>query len=364
MNIDKEYMDGQKQKNFFSSLPSFDKKNTHSLIIVGLAFLLVGGYGVAQNAQGYDVSIGQNGIEIYSGSLDVQGNDIESSGTTVFDGSAGQIATAVVDYSAATASDVGLGNVENIALSTIGGNDITWDSNNNELDVDSSSIQSGTTASDVGLGSADNADELDLDGSESMNGNIDVGGNDITNMGDSVIGSDVAGVLDAVHTQTIDGVQWEMGRYLDPVEIRSEYGVVLKSDTDGGSGGSYECELRESDGVFECPQGKSWVHQINATHEAVYNSQESAKMRAVFEGSVYVESKKNVSLPQHFSQTVSDTEPLLRAVATPDKLTTVAVTEKTSEYIIIESTESVNVDYRVTGVRDGFENKQVIRKKK
>jgi hypothetical protein len=41
----------------------------------------------------------------------------------------------------------------------------------------------------------------------------------------------------------------------------------------------------------------------------------------------------------------------------------VAVTERTSDYVVIEASSDVDVDFRVTGIREGYEDKQVVRVK-
>jgi len=77
-------------------------KSPKYLSIAFLSILLIG-YGVSASTP--DVSFGQNGIEINTGGLDMGGGDITDGTTTIWDASTGNIATSVVDYSAATASD-------------------------------------------------------------------------------------------------------------------------------------------------------------------------------------------------------------------------------------------------------------------
>lgn len=115
---------------------------------------------------------------------------------------------------------------------------------------------------------------------------------------------------------------------------------------------------------LSCKEPKNWVHKINQTHVSYYTSQESARVRAVYEGKVsVVDGKVNVSLPNHFSSTVSDKNPLIRVQATPRSLVTVAVTERSDDWIVIEANtqEEVLVDYRVTGIREGYENRNIVR---
>lgn len=328
---------------------SFDRKNYTTVFIVVASILLLSGGAVAQVSSGYDVSIGQNGIEIGTGTLDVLGNDIESSGTTVFDGSAGQIATGVVDYTAATASDVGLGNVENIALSTVGGNDLTWNSGSSQLDVDSSSIQSGTTASDVGLGNVQNEAQVAESG-DTMSGELLMNENIDFDIGKTI--------------QWDNGNRAKITEQIGDLFIQANGIAYLESDSDSSSGGPYQCYVNESNGDWACDGSKSWIHDLGNGSEAFYTSQESPQVRAVYEGKKFVDGQTRVELPEHFSMTVSDSKPMLRSTATVQgKLAYAAVIEKTDDYIVLDSSEPSTVNYRITGIRDGYEDKQVVRPK-
>lgn len=297
------------QEKLSKSAPSFDRKNLSAALVIVFGLVLMTGYAATQVSAGYDVSIGQNGIEMGTGTLDVMGNDIESSGTTVFDGSAGQIATSVVNYSAATATDVGLGN-------------------------------------------ADNADELDLDGSESMGGNIDLGGNRITTIGKdddrSFIGTTT------VDAGAGDGTNGDL-------QIHSVDDVVL--DASGAT--DTRCILSDgTSGEFSCDVSKNWIHDLENGSEAFYTSQESPEVRAVYEGKAHVVDSKKIKLPEHFSITVSDSDPMLRAQATPQGTFTKAVVmDKTDDYIEIKVGEETDVNFRITGIREGYEDKQVVRPK-
>lgn len=146
--------------------------------------------------------------------------------------------------------------------------------------------------------------------------------------------------------------------------LYSEATVRLQADQDQSDGGPHTCDLDLS-GNWNCEGSKNWVHQLNDTHEVVYSSQESPEVRAVFEGQASVENGRvNVSLPAHFSGTVSDERPSLRVQVTPHELATVAVTERTDSWIMIKSSKDVAVDYRVTGIREGYEYKEVVRERK
>jgi len=148
------------------------------------------------------------------------------------------------------------------------------------------------------------------------------------------------------------------------VILEANGNVRFDADNDGNK---YNCWMAEADGSWNCDGTKNWVHSINSTHEAYYTSQESPEVRAVYEEQVSKESMNDnyerVSLPEHFSITVSDTQPMLRAQATPHELANVAVTERTDDYLVIESDSPTKVDFRVTGIRDGYEDKKVVREK-
>jgi hypothetical protein len=106
------------------------------------------------------------------------------------------------------------------------------------------------------------------------------------------------------------------------------------------------------------------MHDINSSHTAYYTAQESPQVRAVYEGNTTATNGRvNVSLPSHFEKTVSESKPMLRVQATPHELATVAVTERTDSWLVIEASKDVTVDYRVTGIREGYEDKDVVRKR-
>lgn len=365
-------------KNFVS----FDGKNLLAGVGLLALVLMVGGV-VAQAQSVPDVSVNSNGVTINTGSLDVNGNDIEDAGTTIFDAANGNIATGVVDYTAATASDVGLGNVENIALSTIGGNDISWDGTNNVLNVDSSTIQSGTTASDVGLGNVRNVDLSNTVGTglsynsntdrynvqdswidengDTINGNLDIGTEDtyIGSNNNNNILFNPSGTNYDVYDVLIQATSAS-----GEVAMVSADGPLFVADSDADSGGPYECRIQDNSGDFTCDGAKSWVHDLGNGSEAFYTSQESPMVRAVYEGQTTVENGANtLNLPSHFEKTVSDTNPMLRVQATPHELANVAVTSRSDSQITIEASKDVTVDYRVTGIREGYEDKQVVRPK-
>jgi len=115
---------------------------------------------------------------------------------------------------------------------------------------------------------------------------------------------------------------------------------------------------------------KNFVQSVNKTHEAVYTSQESPMPRAVIEGTEKIENgSATVDLPLHFEQVVSDKEPKLNVQVTSlgEKGMPVRVLEKSQQGFTVEQSvgepESFNIDYRVSGIREGHEQKVVVRKK-
>lgn len=107
---------------------------------------------------------------------------------------------------------------------------------------------------------------------------------------------------------------------------------------------------------------KNFVQDIGHGKEAVYTAQESPDVRAVVEGSVEVgPDGATISLPEHFDAVTSDENPDVTVQATPDELTQVACTSRSTAELEFETAEPCEVDYRVTAIREGHEDKQVVR---
>ena len=115
---------------------------------------------------------------------------------------------------------------------------------------------------------------------------------------------------------------------------------------------------------------KNFVQQVNESHEVVYTSQESPQVRAVLEstGSV-VNGTAVVELPRHFAQVVSDTRPSLLVQVTPvgQGSMPVRVLNTTQTGFVVEQMlgepRNFTVNYRITGIRDGYEDKQVVQQR-
>jgi len=454
---------------------SFEKRKA---VPLAAAFLIAVGIGSTATAD--------TGVEIYStnvtlngGDIGLGGGDIRDSGVVVWNSSQGFVPAASVEtspiQSGTTASDVGLGQVENEAqvaesgdtLSgtlNLGGNNLTssgttvYDSANGFVpaaSVEVNPIQSGTTSSDVGLGQVENEAQVaesgdKMTGALNMNGNtidsvatptdsddaaprswindnddfqqdtnadtecsgsdtflsgsgtcepdnfesdtndgylpddppssdVDMSGQDLDNVENldvndlSTHDTNEIDVFDDVVMDSNDDIEGDEGNRLDmgPGNIKLETTAdgfeQITLDADGGSqvtlrAAGEVCSLNSND--FSCSVAKNWIFSLNNTHSAYYSSQESPEVRAVYEGQAATSNGRvNVSLPSHFSKTVSDTRPSLRVQATPHSLSSVAVTERTDDYLVVESSKDVTVDYRVTGIREGYEDKQVVRKK-
>jgi hypothetical protein len=112
---------------------------------------------------------------------------------------------------------------------------------------------------------------------------------------------------------------------------------------------------------------KNFVQPINRTHTAVYTSQESADARAVIEGTDRTRNGRTaVSLPPHFTQVVSTDRPDLQIQITPYGPASLYVINTTTEQFWVErwqGQENVTFDYRVTGIRDGYEQKPVVQQR-
>jgi hypothetical protein len=115
---------------------------------------------------------------------------------------------------------------------------------------------------------------------------------------------------------------------------------------------------------------KNFVQDINSTHEAVYTSQESPNPRAVVEGTARLKNgETSVELPNHFTRVSSDTRPEIKVQATPLSTDTygIAVTRKATNKVrfeeLMNGDSDIRFDYRVTAIRDGYEDQKVVREK-
>lgn len=366
-----------------------------SLAIVGLALFGLLALGSTATGAGQEKKVSlNNGITLYNGAqLDTNGQDIVDAGATIWDSSAGQIPTAAINAAGLTwsdlgiskadvsKSDVGLSNVRDVDLSNTAGSFLSYSESNENYNVNSGSMswadlgvsQSDISASDVGLGNVENIALSAAGWSDIGISQSDVSASDVS-LGSVQNEAQVAENGDTMSGDlNMDGNDIDNPHIDDPftdleitggenVKISAGGSGVIELDGDGNTANT-ECTV-DGSGNINCDGSKNWVHRINSTHTATYTSQESPQVRAVFEGQTNLENGRiNVSLPSHFSKTVSDTEPKLRAHATPHTLATVAVTDRSHSWIVIEASKDVKVDYRVTGIRDGYEDKKVVQRK-
>jgi len=338
-------------KVLFSMSQESDSSSTRSRFslrhigLVSLAFLVL--------------MVGASGNVASSTGIDLNGKDIVDSGTVIWDGSTGEIPNEVIG----------------INLSTNAGNDLTWDSNNEEFDVESSNIQSGTTASDVGLGNVENTAAVNESG-DTMTGDLtfsfadlNMGGNFISSVGKmEADATEYGSSVISIETGDGDGVGENAVRFTTGGGTLAGFVSLNNSGNDlilsGDSNEADDNCVIDSDANIDCAGSKNWVHELNSTHKAVYTSQESPEVRAVFEGKAHVVDSKKIELPSHFSKTVSDSEPMLRAQVTPQgTFTKSVVMDKTDHYIEIKVGKETDVNFRITGIREGYEDKQVVRQK-
>jgi len=298
------------------------------LLAIGLVSTQAAGEKVA--------SIGENGIKLNTGSLMVNGNDITDSGTTIWDSSTGNVPSGVLDGSALSWTDLGIS-------------------------------QSDVSSSDVGLGNVLNKEQLAIDGSNSMSADLSMSNYDISGSTGNAMSIYGVNVINSEPDSSPDAINGGTGLNLyanedtsQPIKLSANGAVYLTSDNNDGE---YDAYL-DAGGNWNVDGTKNWIHDLENGSEAVYSSQESPEVRAVYEDSTEVDGTTRVKLPYHFSETVSDTQPKLRATATVQgELAYAAVIEKTDDYIVLDSSKPATVNYRITGIREGYEDKQVVRPK-
>ncbi len=199
----------------------------------------------------------------------------------------------------------------------------------------------------------------DTDGSLSAGGNIDLSSNSLVNVDTITKENSPSNVGNRLQLDDAVGVRLlAQESSTEDVQVAANGDVVFRADRDGSI---YKCMIDDADGSWSCDGTKSWIHTLNETHEAVYTSQESPKVRAVVEDTVTVDSGETVvALPDHFAGTVGSDEDMTVQV-TPHSLAMVAAVDRNTTHVTIAADQPVVVDYRVTGIRDGYEDKQVVR---
>jgi hypothetical protein len=239
-----------------------------------------------------------------------------------------------------------------------------------------------------GGGSADGY--IGNSGSHSAGGNLDMGGNKITNVQGGInIGSD-SSVTTAGGSPGISGIRGinfnggssgfdvyfnKGGGHFTvnaPLNVAGQMQAFSYTAPDGfGIEMDKRVDMNANDinnaGTINADT-KNFVQSVNTTHEAVYTSQESPMPRAVLEGEMEVESgEARLETPRHFSQVVSDSEPEMNVQLTPEgeEAEPVAATDVTRNGFRVKQIagqpSSFTVNYRMSGVREGHTDKQVVR---
>lgn len=329
-----------------------DLKSSLSRISVGPKNILAAGF-VLTLLVGFGVSQGSNtyGIDIHDGNLRMHGNSINDAvlGTALSGG--GNKITNLADPSnaqdAATQSWVNSNDDNTDASSECSGS--KYLAGDGTCDSD----QYSDSPSDVNLGNVQNEAQVAESG-DTMTGSLKMSGNELDEVQDIFFNNANARIF-AGNPTNDDNPD-------DDITLDAGNDVILQADANSGD---YECYVDGSDGgSWNCDGTKNWLHDLGNGSEAVYTSQESPEVRAVYEGSTTVENGQvRVDLPDHFGITVSDERPDLTVQVTPYSLATVAATERSDSQITIEATKDVKVDYRVTGIREGYEDKDVVRPK-
>jgi len=329
----------------------------------------------------------------------MNGEDIVDGSTTIWDASNGYVPKAQIQN--LVASDVGLGNVENEPQVAESGDTMTGN-----LDFGGSyritNLADPTNAQDAATRSWINSNDDDAstkcksgnvlfgngscgvieggDGylpNDPATSSVYLGDNRIFNTagirlresGEIQLGTDSNGYNNdiIIEDSEFSGAVTASDDPDRDLNMEADGDIILTSDMDDSSGGGipgYSCYISGSDGSWNCDGTKNWIHSLNSTHDAYYTAQESPDVRAVYEGEAHVVDSKKIELPSHFSKTVSDTEPMLRAQVTPrGTLTDTAAMEVTDDYIEIAVQNETDVNFRVTGIREGYEDKQVVRSK-
>ena len=109
---------------------------------------------------------------------------------------------------------------------------------------------------------------------------------------------------------------------------------------------------------------KNFVEEMNETHEIVYTSSESGEVVVEWSDAVTADSRGvEVEFPGHLSEVMSSEEDY-HVLATPvDSMANTGVFNKTDSGFTLKASEESEIDFHVRGVREGFEDKEVVREK-
>lgn len=143
---------------------------------------------------------------------------------------------------------------------------------------------------------------------------------------------------------------------------------LMVDDNGGTSVGTFSTPPADGllvGGDMEVSGDKNFVHPAGDS-EVVYSSQESGRARTVWDEANVVLSggADRVALPDHFRTVTAGSEPLTVQVTPRGTPVSVAVAEKSLEDgidVVTDSDEDVTVDITVKGVREGYEDKTIVR---
>jgi hypothetical protein len=107
------------------------------------------------------------------------------------------------------------------------------------------------------------------------------------------------------------------------------------------------------------------VQQVNETHEVVYTSSESSEAVVEWSNVTTVDDDgTRISFPPHLDLVMSDVEDF-HVYATPvESLADVGVFNKTDTGFTLKASSPTQVDFHLRGVRKGYEDKPVVRRRK
>ena len=110
---------------------------------------------------------------------------------------------------------------------------------------------------------------------------------------------------------------------------------------------------------------KNFVQQVNESHEVVYTSSESSEAVVEWSNVTTVEDDgTRIAFPPHLDLVMSDVEDF-HVYATPvESLADVGVFNKTDTGFTLKASSPTQVDFHLRGVRKGYEDKPVVRRRK
>ena len=110
---------------------------------------------------------------------------------------------------------------------------------------------------------------------------------------------------------------------------------------------------------------KNFVQQVNESHEVVYTSSESSEAVVEWSNVTTVDDDgTRIAFPPHLDLVMSDTEDF-HVYATPvGSLADVGVFNKTDTGFTLKASSPTQVDFHLRGVRKGYEDKPVVRRRK